>query len=102
MWNWLVLEKAFEVKAVWYTKMHAEVVAGICEGRTEPFPYVNFPDGVYEQPDWLSRQQASDPNYQGQWIASTDGQRVEDRNNGHALNEADVLGLPAGQGAQVI
>ncbi|KAF0724210.1 hypothetical protein Ae201684_017059 [Aphanomyces euteiches] len=81
-WSWISamwLNDVRKAKCPWVVPLVAGVVTRQAEDRVEPFPYVNYPEGIHPMPDFLQRQQTQDPNYVGRWIGSPNRLQVLDR-----------------------
>ncbi|KAG9411100.1 hypothetical protein AC1031_016751 [Aphanomyces cochlioides] len=100
-WSWSLLkwmrEKA-KIKKQEVEEMVKRVEAGVHLERTGPFPFVNYPDGVFEMPEWMRAQQSTDANFVGKWVGLPGRPVVMDQTDGSFLVGSDVSGLGSADG----
>ncbi|CAK4187169.1 unnamed protein product, partial [Aphanomyces euteiches] len=65
-WSWSLLkwmrEKA-KIRKQEVEEMVKRVEAGFHLERTGPFLFVNYPEGVFEMPEWMRAQQSTEANF---------------------------------------
>ncbi|KAG9414961.1 hypothetical protein AC1031_008376 [Aphanomyces cochlioides] len=95
-WSWSLLkwmrEKA-KIKKQEVEEMVKRVEAGVHLEWTGPFPFVNYPDGVFEMPEWMRAQQSTDANFVGKWVGLPGRPVVMDQTDGSFLAGSDISGL---------
>ncbi|RHY40358.1 hypothetical protein DYB30_009978, partial [Aphanomyces astaci] len=60
-----------------------------------PFPFVQYPSNVYEQLAWVAKQNSSESNLQGVYVADLVQNKVERLSSGQPVDNTDVLGRPS-------
>ncbi|CAK4654869.1 unnamed protein product [Aphanomyces euteiches] len=81
-----------------YDFLMKRVEAGFHLERTGPFPFVNYPEGVFEMPEWMRAQQSTEANFVGKWVSLPGRPVVMDQTDGSFLVGSDVSGQGSADG----
>ncbi|KAH9064909.1 hypothetical protein Ae201684P_003688 [Aphanomyces euteiches] len=100
-WSWSLLkwmrEKA-KIRKQEVEEMVKRVEAGFHLERTGPFLFVNYPEGVFEMPEWMRAQQSTEANFVGKWVSLPGRPVVMDQTDGSFLVGSDVSGQGSADG----
>ncbi|RHY43009.1 hypothetical protein DYB34_009862 [Aphanomyces astaci] len=93
-WAWDFFSAQMRLKKApgWVGPMYDEANSGLAATRGSPFPFVQFPAGIYEQPVWVARQNSTDPNLQGEFVAVLGQAKAVRLSTGQPVDNTDVLG----------
>ncbi|KAF0706281.1 hypothetical protein AaE_014190 [Aphanomyces astaci] len=93
-WAWDFFSAQMRLKKApgWVGPMYDEANSGLAATRGSPFPFVQFPAGIYEQPVWVARQNSTDPNLQGEFVAVLGQAKAVRLSTWQPVDNTDVLG----------
>ncbi|ETV69571.1 hypothetical protein H257_14702 [Aphanomyces astaci] len=93
-WAWDFVSAQMRLKKApgWVGPMYDEANSGLAATRGSPFPFVQFPSDIYEQPVWVARQNSTDPNLQCEFVAVLGQANAVRLSTGQPVDNTDVLG----------